>query len=79
MRYLPDVIKKILAFHQFPDEARPVLEDILDSAYFSSPENMSLWWMEAGDILNSYLGFPDTLWKLRMQEIFTGIQRVVWF
>lgn len=49
-----------------------VLRDLQSSVSFSAPELITFWWNEVADALNDNLGFPDSPWKLQIDEIFSG-------
>ena len=72
MRYLPEVIETMLS--EIPAENAVLvasLEDIMDSANYSSPEGIGLWWKRVAQVLCEELGDQPPMdgWQGRVVNI----------
>jgi hypothetical protein len=76
MRDLNEILLQILEIlpEEGEEELRHALEDVQGSAAFASPENMHLWWKEAGLVMEDELGPPpyEEKWKRDVFSLFTG-------
>ena len=72
MRYLPEVLHQVL--QEIPDTEElfiAELLDIQDSASYSAPEGMGLWWREANEVINEHIEFTEdpTGWQKAVVDI----------
>ena len=74
MRYLPDVIEKMLS-EVPPDKTVLIasLEDIKDSAEYAPPEGLGLWWRQCAECLMEELGSEPPIggWQGKVVDIWT--------
>lgn len=77
MRMVYHVIEAIL--NAIPDSEKTHyavlvdrLTDIAHVAKYKSPEQMPEYFQQVSDLLNNYLGEPDTEWKRKVQRIFAN-------
>ena len=75
-RNILDVIERVIKevpdeFEEKNDFARD-LSKLSDSAKYSAPELQSYRWKQFGDLCALYLGKPDTIWKVEIQNIMAG-------
>lgn len=64
MRWLPDIIEKIL--EKVPtsyESLRNKLSATKRSSEFAAPEMQGLWWGKCSDILTNEIGFPKEDWQ----------------
>ena len=70
-RFLPSVLTAIINEIPEGEELRSHLEKVRDSARYSAPENMRMWWVKAAECLE-LLPKPGDLnaWQQRVVNIF---------
>lgn len=64
MRYLPDVIDRVIAL--IPDNTDGIYElnKIKESAKYAAPELQSMWWGAAQDVLVEYVPATEEILKV---------------
>ena len=73
MRYLPDVLKLVIAEVPSNEESLIAsLKDLKSSAEFAAPEMQSMWWKELGELLNDEIAEPNEQWHFNIMKILQG-------
>ena len=73
MRYLPDVLKLVIAEVPVNEhELIASLKDLKSSAEFAAPEMHSMWWQELGMLLNDEIPDPKEQWHFKIGKILQG-------
>lgn len=75
MRYLPDIIDKVIALipkEEDPRGIKPQLESVKDSALYAPPEGQAIWWQRFAEILNYNLPYPPVEpWQMEIHSLIT--------
>ena len=72
-RELTEVIDEMIKhIPQAWEDLSKTLKGIRDSARFSPPEGMGMWWEQATEALEDEIGRPTESWQMRVGAIFSG-------
>lgn len=70
MRYLPEVIDKILTVIPATEVSMiRAFESVKSSAAFSAPENIGMWWRRGAGVMSEFISQDESYWSDWQREV----------